>query len=101
MSLESYESERTLTVKIKGELDHHGAKKTMMELDEKIDVVLPEILIIDLGELTFSDSSGIAVLIRASRRMAQLEGKLRVVSVPKQAEKVFSAAGLTRMITFE
>lgn len=101
MLLESHESDRRLTVKIKGELDHHGAKKIMLAIAEKIDVALPELLVIDLGELTFCDSSGIAVLLRASRRMAQLGGALKVISVPKQAEKVFAAAGLTRIISFE
>ena len=55
----------------------------------------------DLGGLTFTDSSGIAVLLRAQRRMGQLQGAVRVVNTPAQAERVFQAAGLGRLIRFE
>lgn len=47
------------------------------------------------------DSSGIAVLLRASRRMSELEGTMEVVHVPEQASKVLRAAGLDRLIKFE
>lgn len=92
---------RVLTVKIGGELDHHGAKKLMEELNHQLDVVLPARLTVDLGGLTFTDSSGIAVLLRTSRRMNQIGGEMRVISTPNQAKKVFSAAGLEQLIRFE
>ena len=47
------------------------------------------------------DSSGIAVLLRAYRRMAELGGALTVANVPPQALKVLRAAGLERIIRFE
>ena len=86
---------------VAGELDHHGAKAVMEELDRYIDEILPRELILDLGGLTFTDSSGIAVLLRAQRRMGQLQGAVRVVNTPAQAERVFQAAGLGRLIRFE
>lgn len=92
---------RTLSAAISGELDHHHAKQVMEELDRQIDVMLPRQLILDLSGLSFTDSSGIAVLIRAFRRMEQLGGALTVTNVPVQADKVFRAAGLGRLIHFE
>ncbi len=92
---------RALTAQIQGELDHHGAKQLMVELNRQLDVALPRGLTIDLSGLTFTDSSGIAVLIRTNRRMEQLGGTMRVVSTPDQAKKVFSAAGLEQLIRFE
>ena len=86
---------------VAGELDHHGAKAVMEELDRYIDEILPRELILDLGGLTFTDSSGIAVLLRAQRRMGQLQGAVRVVNTPAQAERLFQAAGLGRLIRFE
>ena len=95
------EEGRTLVAALSGELDHHRAKEVMEELERRIDQALPRQLTLDLGQLTFTDSSGIAVLLRAWRRMGQIQGSLRVVHTPAQAEKVFRAAGLDRMIHFE
>ena len=67
----------------------------------RIDAALPRELTLDLGGLTFTDSSGIAVLLRAHRRMGQVRGAMRVINTPGQAEKVFRAAGLQRIIRFE
>ena len=86
---------------VSGELDHHEAKAVMEELEARIDQALPRQLTLDLKGLTFTDSSGIAVLLRAWRRMGQIQGSMRVVGTPAQAEKVFRAAGLERMIRFE
>lgn len=95
------EENRRLTASVSGELDHHGAKAVMEELDRRIDVALPKELTLDLSGLTFTDSSGIAVLLRAWRRMGQVRGSMRVVHTPNQADKVFRAAGLQRIIRFE
>lgn len=91
---------RSLTAVLSGELDHHGAKQVMEELDRRVEQELPRQLTVDMGAVTFMDSSGIAVLLRAHRRMAQLEGSMSVINVPKQAQRVFRAAGLHRIITF-
>ena len=95
------EEGRSLTALVSGELDHHGAKNVMEELDRQIDTALPRELTLDLSGLTFTDSSGIAVLLRAWKRMGQIRGSFRVINTPQQADKVFQAAGLQRMIRFE
>ncbi len=101
MAVSCTESQRCLRAAITGELDHHHAKQVMEELDRQIDIVLPRSLVLDLEGLTFTDSSGIAVLIRAFRRIGQLGGSMTVCRVPEQAEKVFRAAGLQRLMKFE
>ena len=95
------EEGRRLTAAVSGELDHHEARAVMEELDRCIDMTLPRELTLDLGGLTFTDSSGIAVLLRAHRRMGQVRGAMRVIHTPPQADKVFQAAGLGRLIRFE
>ena len=95
------EEGRRLTAAVSGELDHHRARAVMEELDRCIDMTLPRELTLDLGGLTFTDSSGIAVLLRAHRRMGQVRGAMRVIHTPPQADKVFQAAGLGRLIRFE
>ena len=95
------EEGRGLRALVEGGLDHHGARAVMEALDRGIDAARPRELTLDLKGLSFTDSSGIAVLLRAHRRMSQVQGGLRVVNTPAQADKVFQAAGLGRIIQFE
>ena len=101
MSVKWSEQGRTLTARLAGEIDHHAAKEIMAELAEQIDAALPEHLVLELSEVTFMDSSGIAVLLNAWRRMGQLEGTMVVSHAPPQAGKVLKAAGLDRLLKFE
>ena len=101
MSVICKQEGRLLTAAVSGELDHHGAKTVMAELERHIDAARPRMLVLDLAGLTFTDSSGIAVLLRTWRHMGTLSGTMKVVNIPGQAEKVFRAAGLQRLIPFE
>ena len=91
---------RVLRAALSGEVDHHGARAIMEELNRQIDLELPRELTIDLAGVTFMDSSGIAVLLRAWRRVGALGGEVRVHNVPPQAARVLRAAGLDKLIRF-
>lgn len=93
--------ERNMTAHISGEIDHHGAREIMHALDREIDAGLPKRLSLDLSGVTFMDSSGIAVLLRAWRRMNELEGSLTVECIPVQPRRVLDAAGVGRLIPFD
>jgi len=92
---------RAMTALISGEIDHHGAREIMNALDREIDAALPNFLELDLSGVTFMDSSGIAVLLRAHRRLSELDGKLIVHSIPAQPRKVLDAAGVGRIISLQ
>ena len=92
---------RAIRALVSGEIDHHGARQIMKELDEAIDGILPGKLELDLSGVTFMDSSGIAVLLRARRRMDELEGALSVVSIPTQPRRVLEAAGVGKIIRLQ
>lgn len=90
-----------LTIALSGEIDHHGAREMMTQLDQAIAERLPAQLVLDLSGVTFMDSSGIAVLLRARRQLAHSGGTLRVVNIPAQARRVLDAAGIGRLISLE
>ena len=98
MDVKTKVEERTLTVSLTGELDHHGARGLMEQMDRLMEQNLPSKTILDLEGLTFMDSSGIAVILRAKRRMEALGGNLIVVNIPKQAARVLETAGLARYV---
>lgn len=89
---------RMLTVQLVGEIDHHAARRLMLELDREIESRFPRQLILDCSAVGFMDSSGIAVLLRTWRRMQEVSGSMKVIRVPRQPGKVLKAANLHRMI---
>ena len=89
---------RQLTIRLSGELDHHAAKDLMESIDRLLEQNLPVKTLLDLEGLTFMDSSGIAVVLRAKRRMEVLSGSLAVVNIPRQAARVLETAGLNRYV---
>ena len=99
MEINAKSADRNLLLELRGEIDHHGAKDAMRELELAVDAALPKKLVLDLSGVTFMDSSGIALILRAQQRMQLLDGSILVCNVPQQARRVLDAAGIGRLVT--
>ena len=89
-----------LYVALSGELDHHSADKVRIMLDTLLHDITVRELTLDLGGVTFMDSSGLAVVLNAKRCAERVGGHFSVKDVPAQAMKIFNAANLQRIISF-
>ena len=98
MEMQYKAENRQLTIRLSGELDHHAARDLMDSIDRLLEQNLPVKTFLDLEGLTFMDSSGIAVVMRAKRRMDALSGQLVVINIPRQAARVLETAGLNRYV---
>ena len=98
MNMTSFLQDKRLTIALKGDIDHHSAKETMRIIGNKIDLYLPMVCVLDFRDVTFMDSSGIAIVIHAIRRM---RGVVRVENVPPQPMKVLKASGMERIVVIE
>ena len=87
-----------LTIGLCGELDQHEAPGASRAITELLDDYLPRECVLDLSSLSFMDSSGIAVFVRANRHIRRNGGRLRLENPCVQAQRVLDAAGLERMI---
>lgn len=99
MEINAKSVDRNLLLELSGEIDHHGAKSAMREMELAVDAALPKKLVLDMTGVTFMDSSGIALILRAQQRMRLLDGSLLVCHVPEQAKRVLDAAGIGRLVT--
>ena len=72
-------------------------REIMQALSAKIDLYLPLRCILDFRDVTFMDSSGIAVVIHTLRRMNTLQGRLLLQNIPPQPYKVLRAAGIEKI----
>ena len=94
----SYSSGR-LTIHLAGELDHHGARTAMRTIDGLLDEYLPRDAVLDLSGLTFMDSSGIAVILKADKRMREAGGRATVENPGRQPLRVIDASGIDRLVS--
>jgi stage II sporulation protein AA (anti-sigma F factor antagonist) len=101
MKLEAKVRDNELTVYLTGELDHHAVRGAMAAIEEQITRFLPARCELDLAGVTFMDSSGVAVILKTSRRMREIGGYTEVVHVPPQSLRVLSAAGVTRLVPIQ
>ena len=98
MRFTSYLQDGQLTVALTGEIDHHCAKDYREAISAKIEAYTPKICILDYRDVTFMDSSGIAVVINALRCMARINGKLVISSLKDQPKKVFAMSGIQKLV---
>lgn len=98
MQFTSFLENGQLTVALTGEIDHHCAKDYIQAIAAKIEAYTPDICILDFREVTFVDSSGIAVVINALRNMSQIDGKLLLEGISQQPMRVFRASGIDKLV---
>ena len=98
MRLTSFLQDGKLTIALTGEIDHHCAKKYIQAITTKIEVYTPKICVLDFQEVSFIDSSGIAVAINALRSMTKIDGHLELTGLADQPMRVFRASGINKLI---
>ena len=98
MKFTSFLEDGRLTVVLTGEIDHHCAKEYITSIGAKIEAYTPNVCVLDFADVSFVDSSGIAVVINALRSMTQIEGKLLLSGISPQPMRVFKASGIDKLV---
>ena len=98
MNFTSYLQNGQLTIALTGEIDHHCARSYIDRIAAQIEAYSPEECVLDFSEVTFVDSSGIAVVINSMRRMAQIEGRLTLTGISEQPMRVFRTSGIDKLV---
>ena len=98
MQFTSFLENGKLTVALTGEIDHHCAKGYIQAISAKIEAYTPAMCVLDFTEVSFIDSSGIAVVINALRAMRQIDGQLMLMGIGNQPMRVFRASGIDKLV---
>jgi anti-sigma B factor antagonist len=85
-----------LTARISGELDIVSAGQLSGQVDDLL-ARRPSRLDLDLSELAFMDSSGLALLLRLANQL----GPLRVFGASPLIRRVIEATGLTKVLLLQ
>ncbi|MDJ0380395.1 STAS domain-containing protein [Streptomyces sp. G-G2] len=85
-----------LVVEVAGDLDHHSAPEIRTLLPT---LVLDEgqQLLLDLGGITFCDSSGITVLLAARNHALTRGATIALAAVPDRVSRIFRIVGLDQV----
>ena len=87
-----------MTVALRGEIDHHGARDCIREIVSKIDSYSPRVCILDFEDVTFMDSSGIGVILGRYRQLRDRGGCVGVVNMNRHIARIFHMSGMDRII---
>lgn len=98
MHFTSFLENGRLTIALTGEIDHHCAKAYIQTIAAKIEAYTPDVCVLDFQDVSFVDSSGIAVVINALRSMTQIEGRLLLTGIAQQPMRVFRASGIDKLV---
>lgn len=87
-----------LTAFIKGEIDHHTAPAIRETIDDTfLSLENTELLVLDFGDVTFMDSSGVG-LVMGRYRIASANGKkIRVDNLSDRDYKIMKMSGIEKL----
>ena len=92
---------RVLTVAPQGELDHCMAERIRNTIDATVLKTDAKVVVFDLSEVGFMDSSGIGMMIGRYKFMKRRGGGVRVRGMRQPVERVFRMSGLGQIIKNE
>lgn len=81
---------------LKGELDHHSVKEMREVIDQKLIDYRPMEVILDLSEVTFTDSAGLGLVLGRYTRVSSYGGKISLINVPDEFVKILKLSGADR-----
>ena len=92
-----FENSRTLTARIRCDIDHHSAKAIRERIDKELFKVKPELLLLDFSEVHFMDSSGIGLIMGRCEVAEELSAGVRIVSMPAELMKLVRLSGIEKI----
>jgi stage II sporulation protein AA (anti-sigma F factor antagonist) len=85
--LEYYNGDDGLYIYVTGEIDHHNCADLRTATDGLIETILPKKVTLDLRDVTFCDSSGIAFILGRYKILTAKGISLTVTNVPAHSSQ--------------
>ncbi len=90
-----------LTIRIRGEIDHHTAVAIRQGIDATLYERRPRKLLLDLSAVSFMDSSGLGLIMGRYSVIRELGGELVVWNPSRETRGILTLAGMERMVKIE
>ena len=92
--------DKTMTVFLSGEIDHHNAFSLREKTDTAIIREAPEKLILDFSDVSFMDSSGVGFVIGRYKLASSSGCAVAVASLKPRDKKILMLSGMENRIEF-
>ena len=96
MELEVLEKDGVSILKIRGDVDLYSSPQVRKQVVSLISKTNKNLLV-DLADVTYMDSSGVATLVEALQLTKKLGGKLKIFSLGKTVKDVFELSRLDKV----
>lgn len=93
-----HDARQAVVIDVRGELDLASSPALEQELESSA-VTSASLVIVDLRELEFMDSTGLSVLVRAHQRAVESGQRFAVVRGPQQVQRLLSLTGVAERLT--
>lgn len=100
MQVEKIEIQGVPALKITGEIDLHASPELRQSLREYLSSQSPRVLL-DMSDVDYIDSSGLAVLIEYMKESQAFDGKLGLFGLREKVRSILRLVGLDRFFVFE
>lgn len=90
----------SLVVRIEGDIDHHRASELRSQTDSVILKGRIKRVIFDFNKVSFTDSSGIGLLMGRYKLMQAIGGSVSVFGINDNLKRIFDMSGTDKIIRF-
>lgn len=97
-SVEVLGADQAIVIDVSGELDLASSPALEQELESSAIKEAP-LVIVDLRQLEFMDSTGLSVLVRAHQRAVEGGQQFAVVRGPQQVQRLLTLTGVADRLT--
>jgi anti-anti-sigma factor len=87
-----------VVIRVDGEIDYGTASRLRDEAASVVENARNPRLVLDLGGVTFCDSSGLAVLVGIWKAVHAMGGRLMLARVPQRCRQMLKRTGLARVL---
>ncbi len=87
-----------LIIRLVGELDHHTSAKLRQQIEQLIETKKIKHILLNMGELSFMDSSGLGVILGRYKQISQAGGKMVICSISNSIYRLFELSGMFKIL---
>lgn len=96
--LKLYNDGSRITAAFSGDIDHHSAREYRAVLDDVIARSRPELIVFDMDEVGFMDSSGIGLILGRLKSVKAVGGELLIKNARREISEVIKISGLSTLL---
>ncbi|MCL2355648.1 MAG: anti-sigma F factor antagonist [Defluviitaleaceae bacterium] len=90
---------RVLVAAPTGELDHYRAERLRAQIDSMFEKSSCRHILLDMGDVSFMDSSGIGMIIGRYKKAEMSGGRIVIANMSEPISRLFDVSGLSKIVS--